>query len=59
VNTLFRRTWVTKGKNSRTPEQNDTGDTLEEVELAMNSDLDSVKEWLLANKLSLNIEKSK
>jgi len=26
-----------------------SGDALEEVELAMNSDLESVKEWLLAN----------
>jgi hypothetical protein len=35
------------------------GETIEEVELAMNNDLSRIKEWLLANiKLSLNIVKT-
>ncbi|XP_048580104.1 uncharacterized protein LOC116603374 isoform X1 [Nematostella vectensis] len=35
-----------------------SGSTVGEVELAMNSDLEQVKEWLLANKLSLNVAKT-
>ena len=34
------------------------GETIEEVELAMNNDLLRIKEWLLANKLSLNVAKT-
>ena len=34
------------------------GETVEEVELAMNNDLARIKEWLLANKLSLNVAKT-
>ena len=34
------------------------GETIEEVELAMNNDLARIKEWLLANKLSLNVAKT-
>ena len=34
-----------------------TGKTVEEVERAMNGDLECVKNWLLANKLSLNVAK--
>ena len=34
------------------------GETIEEVQLAMNNDLARIKEWLLANKLSLNVEKT-
>ena len=33
------------------------GETIAEVELAMNNDLARIKEWLLANKLSLNVAK--
>ena len=33
-------------------------ETIEEVELAMNNDLLRIKEWLLANKLSLNVAKT-
>ena len=32
------------------------GETIEEVELAMNNDLARIKEWLLTNKLSLKVE---
>ena len=35
-----------------------TGKTVEEVERAMNGDLEYVKKWLLANKLSLNVAKT-
>ena len=35
-----------------------TGKTVEEVERAMNSDLEYVKNWLLANKLSFNVAKT-
>ena len=35
------------------------GETIEKVELAMNNDLARIKEWLLANKLSLNVAKTK
>lgn len=35
-----------------------TGKTVEEVERAMNGDLEYVKKWLLVNKLSLNVEKT-
>ena len=35
-----------------------SGNALEEVELAINSDLATVKEWLLANKLTLNVAKT-
>ena len=35
-----------------------TGKTVEEVERAMNGDLECVKNWLLANKLSLNVAKT-
>ena len=34
------------------------GNTGDEIELAMNEDLDCIKEWLLANKLSLNVAKT-
>ena len=34
------------------------GETIREVELAMNNDLARLKEWLLANKLSLNVAKT-
>ncbi|CAB4040518.1 Hypothetical predicted protein, partial [Paramuricea clavata] len=34
------------------------GETIEEVGLAMNNDLLRIKEWLLANKLSLNVAKT-
>jgi hypothetical protein len=34
------------------------GETIEEVELAMNNDLLRIKEWFLANKLSLNVAKT-
>lgn len=34
------------------------GNTVDEIELAMNEDLDCIKEWLLANKLSLNVAKT-
>ena len=34
------------------------GETIGEVELAMNNDLARIKEWLLANKLSLNVAKT-
>ena len=34
------------------------GETIEEVELAMSNDLTRIKEWLLANKLSLNVAKT-
>ena len=34
------------------------GETIEGVELAMNNDLLRIKEWLLANKLSLNVAKT-
>ena len=34
------------------------GETIDEVELAMNNDLARIKEWLLANKLSLNVAKT-
>ncbi|CAB3994585.1 Hypothetical predicted protein [Paramuricea clavata] len=34
------------------------GETIEEVELAMNNDLLRIKEWPLANKLSLNVAKT-
>ena len=34
------------------------GNTVYEIELAMNEDLDCIKEWLLANKLSLNVAKT-
>jgi hypothetical protein len=34
------------------------GESIEEVELAMNNDLLSVHTWLLANKLSLNVSKT-
>ena len=34
------------------------GETIEEVELAMNNDLLRIKEWLLANELSLNVAKT-
>ena len=34
------------------------GETIEEVQLAMNNDLARIKEWLLANKLSLNVAKT-
>ncbi len=34
------------------------GETIEEVESAMNNDLLRIKEWLLANKLSLNVAKT-
>ena len=34
------------------------GETIEEVELAMNHYLLRIKEWLLANKLSLNVAKT-
>jgi hypothetical protein len=33
------------------------GEIIEEVELLMNNDLLRIKEWLLANKLSLNVAK--
>ena len=35
-----------------------TGKTVEEAERAMNGDLEYVKNWLLANKLSLNVAKT-
>ena len=35
-----------------------TAKTIEEVELAMNNDLLRIKEWLLANKLCLNVAKT-
>lgn len=35
-----------------------TGKTVEEVERAMNGDLEYVKKWLVANKLSLNVAKT-
>ena len=34
------------------------GETIEEVELAMNNDLLRKQNWLLANKLSLNVAKT-
>ena len=34
------------------------GETIREVELAVNDDLARLKEWLLANKLSLNVAKT-
>ena len=34
------------------------GETIREVELAINDDLARIKEWLLANKLSLNVAKT-
>jgi hypothetical protein len=34
------------------------GETIEEIELVMNNDLLRIKEWLLANKLSLNVAKT-
>ena len=34
------------------------GENIEEVELAMNNDLLRIKEWLLANKLSLKVAKT-
>ena len=34
------------------------GETIREVELAINDDLARMKEWLLANKLSLNVAKT-
>ena len=34
------------------------GETIGEVEFAMNDDLARLKEWLLANKLSLNVVKT-
>ncbi len=34
------------------------GETIEEVESAMNNDLLRIKEWLLVNKLSLNVAKT-
>ena len=36
-----------------------SGKYLNEAESALNSDLDNVKEWLFANKLSLNLVKIK
>lgn len=35
-----------------------SGESINEVESAMNMDLDSLKNWLLANKLSLNVAKT-
>ena len=34
------------------------GETIEEVESAMNNDFLRIKEWLLVNKLSLNVAKT-
>ena len=34
------------------------GESIQEIELNMNSDLTCINEWLLANKLSLNVAKT-
>jgi hypothetical protein len=34
------------------------GESIQEIELNMNSDLACINEWLLANKLSLNVTKT-
>ena len=34
------------------------GESIQEIELNMNSDLTCINEWLLANKLSLNVTKT-
>ena len=34
------------------------GETINEVEIAMNSELECLKKWLQANKLSLNVAKT-
>ena len=34
------------------------GEQIQEIELNMNSDLTCINEWLLANKLSLNVAKT-
>ena len=35
-----------------------SGETIADVEIAMNSDLDTLKKWLVVNKLSLNVAKT-
>ena len=34
-----------------------TGETIDDVEVAINSDLHNLREWLLTNQLSLNVAK--
>ena len=35
-----------------------TGESINDVEAAMNSDLENLRKWLIANKLSLNVAKT-
>ena len=35
-----------------------TGESISDVEMAMNSDLEDLRKWLIANKLSLNVAKT-
>ena len=35
-----------------------SGDSVQEVQAAVNSDLENLRKWLIANKLSLNVTKT-
>ena len=64
--TRFRLTLVGNFSNLASPSRNcyntplltATGKSISDVEIAMNSDLENLRKWLIANKLSLNVAKT-